>query len=263
MAKPFFNRLKNYYSKVGSVLRGESEAASIFPNNPDNGMSRERVYAEFLRLHLPSSCNVLFGGFLFNLEGDESKQIDVIVTSDTCPQYNFHNRDGYGKSFACITGTLAVSSLKATLNSNELIDALDNIASLPSKEPLGAHQKPFMLNLSNYDDWPFKIIFASDGVSLETLTQTLNSYYQKNSSIPQSHRPNLIHVAGKYNIVRVGNEGGRTRDGSLIPANTFWGQPDTTDVYGLIYAVNNIQIRCNAAKYLLFNYGGILDNIPI
>jgi hypothetical protein len=124
MSKLFYERLKTYYSKIGEVLRGEADAASIFPNTTDIGMSRQRIYAEFLRLHLPSSCNVYFGGFLFNLDGEESDQIDVIVTSDICPQYNFHNPKGRGKSFACIEGSLAVVSLKSNLDSTQLKEAL-------------------------------------------------------------------------------------------------------------------------------------------
>ena len=77
MSRPFFERLKKYYSDIGKVLRGEADAASIFPNTTDIGMSRERVYAEMLRLHLPSSCNVTLGGYLFDQDGNESSQIKV------------------------------------------------------------------------------------------------------------------------------------------------------------------------------------------
>lgn len=85
MTRELCGRLKKYYIEVGNVLRGQADSASILPNPTDVGMSRERVHVEFLRLHLPSSCNVLFGGFLFNLDGDESKQLDLIVTSDSSP----------------------------------------------------------------------------------------------------------------------------------------------------------------------------------
>jgi hypothetical protein len=93
MPSEFYTRLKKYYMKVGEVLRGEADIASIFPNPTDIGMSREMVYAEFLRSHLPSCCNVLYGGFLFNLHGEESKQLDLIVTTDSCPNYSFLSKD--------------------------------------------------------------------------------------------------------------------------------------------------------------------------
>jgi hypothetical protein len=67
------------------------------------------VYAEFLRQHLPTSCHVTLGGFLFDSEGRESKQIDIIVVDDMAPQFNFHNRDGQGKAFAGVDGCVAVA----------------------------------------------------------------------------------------------------------------------------------------------------------
>lgn len=136
MAEPFYVRLKKYFAEIGQVLRGEASVAQIFPNSTDIGISRERIYAEFLKLHIPLSCNILFGGFLFDQSGNESKQIDLLIINDTALQFNFHNRDGSGKSFACIDGCIAIVSLKLTLNTVELHDALDNIASIPEKEPL-------------------------------------------------------------------------------------------------------------------------------
>ncbi|HWG45971.1 MAG TPA: DUF6602 domain-containing protein [Gemmataceae bacterium] len=261
MAKQFYDRLKVYYLQVGAVLRGEAGAASVFPNTTDIGSSRERVYAEFLKTHLPSCCNVFFGGFVFNLAGDESKQVDVLVTSDVCPQFNFANPAGHGKTFACVEGLLASASIKSTLNSAELLDSLANIASLPSKDDLGKRAMP-LLQIGNYEDWPFKIIYASDGVSLETLLHTLNQFYQTNPHIPVTSRPNLIHVAGKYNVVKIGSGGGKTRDGTVLPEHTFHPHPDQTDVFALAYAVQNIQKNAAAARHVLFTYDAILDGIP-
>jgi hypothetical protein len=49
MAKNFFVRLRSYYLKVAEVLRGEADAASVFANTTDVGISRELTYAEFLK----------------------------------------------------------------------------------------------------------------------------------------------------------------------------------------------------------------------
>jgi hypothetical protein len=268
MPQPFYERLKAYYIQVGAVLRGEAAAASIFPNTTDKGFSREQVYAEFLRTHLPSSCNVFFGGFVFNLDGDESKQIDLLVTSDTCPQFNFHNPRGDGKTFACIDGLLAVASIKSMLDSRELIDSLENIASLPCKTPLDSQKKSFLLSIPNYDDWPFKIIYASDGILPETARQTLETFYNSHSHIPISSRPNLIHVAGKYNAVRIEAGGGKTRDGTVLQEHTFHFVTDNTnsstiDVFALAYAVQNIQKKAVAAAHIMLTYDAILENIPL
>ena len=80
MPKDFYTRLRSYYKKVGEVLRGDADAASIFPNTSEIGIARELVYAEFLRNHAPSKCNVFLGGFLFHLDGTESKQLENRVS---------------------------------------------------------------------------------------------------------------------------------------------------------------------------------------
>ena len=159
MSKPFFERLKDYYADVGTALRAEASSAAIFPNTTDVGGSREGVYARFLRQHLPSSCNVMFGGFLFGQDGSESGQLDVIVTGGTALRYDLHNQDGSGKTFACVDGSVAVVSLKSTLDSAQLRDALDNLASIPAKVPLGG-QIPQFVRHPDYPDWPLKIIYA-------------------------------------------------------------------------------------------------------
>jgi len=245
MPEPFYDRLNDYFAHVGSVLRGEADLASIFPNSTDIGISRERIYADFLQTHLPSSCNVQFGGFLFNLDGLESKQIDVIVTADVCPQFNFSNRDGRGKTFSCVDGALAVASLKSNLDSAQLFDALDNLASIPAKTPLDARVMPY-LQLPDYPIWPFKIIYAPKGISLGTLSESLLNYYFEHPDIAQTHRPNLIHVAGQGCIIRQG------------AWRVAW---DATDVTGLLYAITNIQSVVVGAKHILFNYHDIFHKI--
>ena len=145
-----------YYTSVGRVLRGEASAASVFPNTVDIGSARERVYAEVLRTHLPSSCNVAFGGFLFDQEGSESKQIDILITNESSLRFDFH-KGGTGKSFACIDGCVGVVSVKSKLDSYQLTDSLSNIASIPDKQPLPDGQIVGGLIIWHYDDWPYKI----------------------------------------------------------------------------------------------------------
>ncbi len=70
----FFHRLREYYLNVAAVLSGEAKIASIFPNTTDIGMSRECVYIDFLKQHVPSKCNVFLGGFLFGEDGFNKKK---------------------------------------------------------------------------------------------------------------------------------------------------------------------------------------------
>lgn len=259
--KPFFDRLKKYYTDVGRVLKGEADAASIFPNSTDIGTSRESVYASVLKQHLPSSCNVSLGGFLFDQQGRESRQIDILVTNGTSIRFEFHNRDGGGKSFACIDGAVAVVSVKSTLDSAQLRDSLENLASLPEKDPLTDDRKSPLISISNYDDWPYKIVYASAGISLDSLLTTLHGFYAENPDIPMHKRPNLIHVAGQYVIVRAGAGGAETRDGTRITPNSFHGFADTTDVFALIHAITDVQDIVVASSHIKYTYGGMLNHI--
>lgn len=103
--------------------------------------------------------NVMFGGFLFDEAASESKQVDVIVTTDTCPQFNFLNKDGDGKTFGSVEGTLATTSIKSNLTKNELFDSLLNLAPIPPTKPLNGRIPPG-LKFWNYDDWLYKFGYS-------------------------------------------------------------------------------------------------------
>ena len=264
MAKPFYNRLKKYYSKVGQVLRGEAEAASIFPNTSDIGLSRELIYAEFLKQHVPSKCNIFLGGFLFGDDGEESKQLDVIISTDTAPKYDFHNPDGKGKSFGPVEGCLGVASIKSTLDKTQLIDSLGSIASIPATKSLDKRVN-LTIKIKNYDDWPYKIIYASDGLTDATILGHINDFYKKNPNIPISRRPDILYVAGKYVIFRI-------KEGMSI-VNTISGGNDEDEVgkfhsfttnpdfQAMIWTIDELQKKALASSYIYYNYSEMINKI--
>jgi hypothetical protein len=151
-------RCNNYYLDVAKVLRDEASASSIFPNPVDKGASREKVYAEFLKQHAPSKCNVFFGGFVFDDNGNESKQLDIIITTDTTPRYNLKNKDGDGKSFSPIEGTLGIVSIKSKLDKKEIHDCLQGMASIPPMSKLDGRVNP-LLKITGYDELYPKVVF--------------------------------------------------------------------------------------------------------
>jgi hypothetical protein len=263
MAHPFFNRLKEYFEDVSAVLKGEAEASSIFPNTSDIGVSRELIYAEFLKQHVPSKCNVFLGGFLFGEDGEESKQLDVIISTDTAPRYNFLNQDGRGKSFGPVEGTLGVASIKSTLNKEQLIDSLLGIASIPANLPIGKRLNP-LIRMSNYEDWPYKIIYASDGIAAETLLAHLNSFYKSATHIPLSRRPHIIHVAGKYVIFRIKEDMSiKNLDGTKENAEigTFHIIKTDSDMQAIVWTLDELQHLATAATHINFNYSAIINKI--
>lgn len=264
MAREFYTRLRNYYKKVAEVLRGDAEAASIFANTSDIGVSRERIYADFLRQHAPSKCNVFLGGFLFHEDGTESKQLDVIVTTDTAPRFDFHNADGGGKSFSPTEGTLGVAAIKSTLDKNQLFDALDGIASIPPMKSLEGRVS-FTIKISNYDDWPYKIIYASDGLEGPTILKHIETFYAENPDVPINRRPHLIHVAGKYAVFRVvagmklrSVTGGPDEE---LDSGTFFLLSRDPDLQAIIWALHGLQQNAAASTEILYSYDDIINHI--
>lgn len=264
MAQIFFERLREYYKKVAEVLRGEADAASVFANTTDIGISRELAYVQFLKQHAPSKCNVFLGGFLFDDNGTESKQLDILITTDTAPRFNFNNKDGSGKSFSPVEGTLGVVSVKSTLNRDELFDALGGIASIPPTIPLD-NRINALLQIKNYDDWPVKIVYASKGIAPETLVAHLNDYYTEHPSIPVNRRPHLIHVAGSCLIIRA-QEGMSLHDretGKSEPLTIGKYQliTEESDLQAIIWTLNQLQQNAAVSTHILFSYGSLIDKI--
>ncbi len=263
MSKQFYDRLKTYFENVGKVLRGEAEASSIFPNTSDIGLSRELVYAEFLKQHAPSKCNVYLGGFLFGEDGDESKQLDIIISTDTAPKYDFHNPDGKGKSFGPVEGCLGVASIKSKLDKAQLFDSLRGIASIPETKPLGKRVNP-MFKLNNYDNWPLKIIYASDGLNIKTIVGHIDEFYKDNPNIPIYRRPDIIHIAGKYVIIRIKNGmniSGKEGTVENIPVGTFYPLTKDSDMQAMLWTLDGLQSNATASNHINFDYKALINKI--
>lgn len=264
MAKSFFERLKEYYEQIAKVLRGEAEAASIFPNSSDIGASRENVYARFLKQHAPSKCNVFFGGFLFDKEGNESKQMDIIISNDTSPRFNFNNSEGSGKSFCPVEGSIGVVSIKSTLDKKQLYDALKGIASIPPTQSLEGRVS-FGTEIKNYDNWPLKVIYASDGLTGETMINHLNTFFEENNDILISRRPDIIHVAGKYVILKA-EEGMRLKDvftgeENFAEEGTYQLSTRDSDLQAIVWTVHGLQQNAAASTEILYSYDWLINKM--
>ncbi|WP_162617990.1 DUF6602 domain-containing protein [Salinicola halophilus] len=261
MAKDFYRRLHSYFLDVGKVLRNEADVASIFPNTTDRGMARENIYAKVLRDHLPPMCNVKLGGFVFGLDGAESKQLDVIISNDKSIQFNHLMTEDGGKSFCCIEGCIGVVSVKSTLDKKQLIESLENLASVPDKAPIGTRNL-IGREMLHYEDWPYKVIFASDGLKSETLMAHLNKFYVENSEIPMNKRPNIIHVAGSCNIIRVMSNKSILRNGEKLLPGSYHLQTVSPDVFGLGRVIADMQAMAMASNFLAYEYSEVINRLP-
>lgn len=260
----FYTRLNKYYSDVAKVLRGEAEAAAIFPNSSDIGVSRELIYAKFLKEHAPNKCNIFLGGFIFGIDGTESKQMDIIISTDTTPKFDFHNFEGKGKSFSPVEGCLGAVSIKSKLDKDQLFDSLNNIASIPTTSPLDKRVNP-LIKINDYDDWPLKIIYASDGLTDKTILDHINSFYEENPGIPITRRPDIIHVAGKYVIMKIKKGMSitniHTGENETPEMNKYRSFITNSDVQAIIWTLNDLQKKATASTHIIFDYSEIINKL--
>lgn len=258
MSKPFVERFRNYLIYLTQSMPLAASVASIFPNPTDNGQIKEHIFLDFLKQHIPSSCNVLLGGFLFNLEGDESKQIDIIILDYQSLKFDALKKDGKEKTFTCIDGTVGIVSIKSYLNKNEMFDALNNIASIPRGTSLSQSNADPYVNMEGMSDGLLKVIFALDGVSYNTLCQYVEEFYKQHPDIPLDRRPNYIHVLEKYSLVRLRSQL-QTDDGVVRSEGEFCSRNKDADLFFISSLLINIEKISRLHRHIFYDYTRIFE----
>ena len=199
MKHDVFDHLKEHYASVAKELSSQARQAGLLQNPTGVGTEREEVYRTFLERHLPKMCDVFLGGYVFDMLGNTSSQMDVIVTGGNTPRFRMSSGNRY---IAPLEGTIAVAEIKSQLNKDTLWDALDGCASIPPMpDPEGI--KPFYLRVGEerWQETPYKIVFAYDGLSANTICGHIDEFYSQCPEIPNAKRPNIIHVLEKYMIM--------------------------------------------------------------
>jgi hypothetical protein len=215
--KNFLPELIEYFQNKADAMGTEAKGDRIFPNTSDSGSERENDLFSFINNHIPIRCKIIKGGFIFDCNVNQSNQIDLIVTNDLTFQFK-KSENNLTKSFNCIEGCYAVISVKTYLKKDELIDSLENLASIPTEKKITVN--PFITNSQQFiDAMPQRIIFAYDGLSCKTIQGHLSDYYSTRKLDKQS--PDMIIVNNSYFIYRVGSEGSVLPTGESIPPHTY------------------------------------------
>ena len=259
-----FDRLRAHYEAISEELASAARQASILNHPTGIGTEREEVYRGFLERHVPKTCDVFLGGYVFSLEGNQSKQIDVIVTGGNAPRFRLSAGNHY---IAPVEGTIAVAEIKSRLDKESLQDALEKCASIP---PMPDSEKIVSPNLKvsedKWQDAPYKIVFAYDGISAEMIFSHITDFYIKNLKIPVARRPNIIHVLGKYVVIRM------TPDMTVINPD---GKPDaiqpqvgeyktfnsSPDVLAMGWTLPALQKETFVSNHLFFKYDELHNKI--
>ena len=204
MDKRVFEEIADYFEAVSAQLEGDARQAKLFDNASVVGGIREEVYQRFLERHLPKSCDVFRGGYVFNVEGMTSHQTDVIVTSGLAPRFKMGSSE---LAIAPIEGAVCLAETKSNLDKAELVKSLDALRELPPINQNAVAVNPGLKTPRHYAwDVPYKVIFAYKGSEAQTIHQHIVTYYENNPDVPQERRPSLVHVLGQYAIFRIADD---------------------------------------------------------
>jgi hypothetical protein len=217
----FFIDLIEYYNDKANTIQSQAREASIHDNKSDIGTLREDYLFDFLETHIPTRCNVIKGGFVFDSTGSKSSQIDLMVCNDQTFQFKKSGYDNKTKSFNCVEGCYAVISVKSYLNKLSLIDSLQNLASVSTTKKIKVN--PFVSNAQDViNQIPLRIIFSYDGDHMETIFKTCKIYYDncKKTGIVEP-MPDLIIVNNEYYFSRAGVLGYKIHTGETIPYGEY------------------------------------------
>ena len=258
MKPDVFDHLKEHYISVARELSSQARQAGLLTNPTGVGTEREEVYRAFLERHLPKMCDVFLGGYVFDLTGSCSAQIDVIVASGNTPRFRMSSGNRY---IAPLEGTIAAAEIKSHLNKDTLQEALNNCASIPSMpDPKGIVAPYLKLDKENWQDTPYKIIFAYDGIAASTICDHITAFYDQHQEIPMARRPNIIHVLEKYMVMRkvpgmtVINPDGRP-DANQPEVGQYKPFFTGSDASAMAWTLIALQEKSFQSNNLMFKYG--------
>ena len=191
------NRLFDYFTLIADKIDVDSKVAGLSTNSSDKGTIRERLVELFLAKHLPRRLRPFLGGTVFGVQGNESKQIDVLVSSDIAVNFEEHE-----KMFVAVENVAAAISVKSFLDKDAIYDSLDNLASIPQidQEVLSFKFGGAESFSTFIGDHPSLFVFAYDGVSVETCAGHMASYFTDHPDIPKNRIPLCVIVNKKYFI---------------------------------------------------------------
>jgi len=263
MANDVFGNLAEYHASVAQERSSKARQAKLLAQPTATGTEREDVYREFLERHLPRTCDVFLGGYVFDMLGRSSSQMDVIVTGGNIPRFKMSSGNRY---IAPLEGTIGVAEIKSHLTKQTLYEALEGCASIPTMpEPKGIVAPMLRLDEADWNDTPYKIVFAYDGITADTVCAHIAEFYERNSDIPMFRRPDIVHVLNKYMILRIASGIQVTNldgtDSDQPEMGQFYPFTVASDFSALVLTLTILQKKAFLSFHSLYKFDGWHDNI--
>lgn len=199
-----FADISGYFeSECRAMVHDRNAKKSLFSNPADIGKAIEGVYREFLKQHVPAKSDILEGGYVFDVAGRRSHQMDIIVHSGDSHRF----RDTNGQACATLEGTVADIEVTSLLTKKKIDDELKKFAHIPPMAQFRGlgNRREFETNPDIKEFWsdvPYKAVIAFDGVNAVTALDQINSFYAINDHIPTARRLNVLHMLDRYCIIK-------------------------------------------------------------
>lgn len=248
--------LKELVQLMSSELRQNFEKRARLINHPgESGTAREEALRSMLSTYLPKRCGV-DTGFVIDSQGNESKQIDVIIYDQNySPVFEIVEDKRY---FPCET-VLAVGEVKTDINTRELKDSFDKIESVKSlnragaKKMIGPGAFGGQLEENKHIDQVFGFIFSKGSMETETLIEKYSDELLKRE---RNVWPNYYC---DYNNVNIGYDGSYDGDSFLgadaMGADGIYTSESEEMNFGLFHAVLNWHLcQASIGRPNLFSY---------
>jgi hypothetical protein len=251
--------IRDYFNSLAEGLAVNSKSASFGQHRPDTGANREDLVINLLNNHLPDRLKAIAGGKVVNIEGDLSKQIDVIVKNDLFPRFDQH-----GKSCVIAEAVAGVVSVRSHLDKAGLEETIENVASVPefSDSTLSLTNSSIVRsNLQSQftSNWPFRVVFAYDSIDPDTIYQHALAYYKTHSA--RAHKLPEMIIVNKRICIRFLLDGGTLQDGTKLPTNYM--QPllltDSTQGYPIAGMITKLNDYVPWMHYMKFNFSPYID----
>ena len=199
-----FTKISDYFeSTCRAMVHQRQGRKSLLDNSADIGQSVEDIYRAFLAQHVPAACDILQGGYAFDVEGRRSHQMDIIVHSGNTHRF----RDDSGQACATLEGTVANFEVTSFLDGRKIDDELEKFAFIPpTKEFRGLGNRAVFQQMPDLQEWwfdtPLKAVVAFDGVRASVALERINSFYAINDHVPLARRVNVLHMLNRYCIIK-------------------------------------------------------------
>lgn len=203
------SRIKNYFNGLADMVAASSVIAGTAKHRPDIGSNREDILNKFFNGHLPRRLSSSVGGQIIGQNERESGQIDIIISNDIGIRFEQNQ-----KTFCtaeCVAGAVTI---KSTLNTESLADALRNLSTIPEPSPDLFDFKLLKpgAKFSFLENHPSFFVFAYDGFSGEACIAALNDFYRNENQESSCRYPCEVIVNKKYIVSCIRSDAGMQRN---------------------------------------------------